>query len=222
MINQIERAVCLTLDKRIALGRDVVIQAANYGLDVKLFMAGDGTLPITYDHIDINELPPRYPESLTYPSWTTKPNAYNAWQCHQKIIREAYDDGLNNLLMLEDDVFFEKDFIEILEKTTAFFNSNTWDMIYFGWYSNDHLQDIGQEHVYRMMGGGGFHAVLLNRDMLQILYDVPPLGPFDFITGVFFHKHIDAYAIYPNIISQHNGYSYVEHGTLDKPDRYKK
>ena len=223
LIQQIQRATCLTLDKRIDWATSVIPAAAKYGIDVELFIAGDGTNPdISYNHIDLNELPPLYPQSLNYPSWTTKPFAYNAWQCHTKIIRQAQQDGIGNLLMLEDDIFFEEDFIEILDKIEDFFNSNAWDMIYFGWYSSGHLKETDNEHVYRMMGGGGFHAVLLSRYMIECLSDVPPLGPYDFITGVFFHQNINAYAIYPSIISQRNGFSNVEQGTLDKPDRYKK
>lgn len=222
MINQIERAVCLTLDKRIDMGRDVQKQAAKYNINVELFVAGDGAGELLYDHIDIQELPPKYHGSLSYPSWTTRYNAYNAWLCHNKILKMARQDGINNILMLEDDIIFEEDFSEILEKVTPFFNSNNWDMIYFGWYSNNHLQDIGEKHVYRMVGGGGFHGVLLNRYMIEELVDVPPLGPYDFITGVYYHKQILAYAIYPCIISQCSGYSYVEGSILEKPDRYKK
>ena len=222
MIDQIDLAICLTLDKRIEYAKTIVTSAKNYGIDVDLFLAGDGSIDLLYDHVDINSLPPRYEQSLNYPSWTGRTNAYNAWLCHRKMIHKALSSGAKNLMILEDDIIFEEDFSEILEKVTPFFNSNKWDMIYFGWYSNDHLQPTDNEHVYRMMGGGGFHGVLINRNVLELLFEYHPLGPYDFISGVFLHDKIKAYAIYPCIISQMSGYSYVEGGTLEKPDRHKK
>jgi hypothetical protein len=218
----IERAVCLTLDKRIDDGNSVVAVAAQHNIDVELFIAGDGSSDLPYRHIDIQERPPMYNKTLCYPSWISRYNAYNAWLCHNKILKMARQDGVSNILMLEDDVIFEEDFAELLAKVEPFFNSNAWDMIYFGWYSNNHLHDIGEEHIYRMMGGGGFHGVLLNKHMIEELCEHPPVGPYDYITGVFYHKHILAYAIYPCIISQKSGYSYVEDGILEKPSRYKK
>jgi hypothetical protein len=219
---KIDMATCLVLDKRIDMGRKVVEQARQYDIDVNLFIAGDGYHDLTYDHIDSNDLPPRYQQSLSYPSWTNRPNAYNAWKSHTKIIHSALEKDAQTLLMLEDDVIFENDFADIVNNVSDFFNNNPWDMIYFGWYSHNHLQEIGQENICRMMGGGGFHGVMLNRYMMEELASVPPLGPYDYITGVFYHANINAYAIYPSVISQQSGYSYVEGGILEKPDRYKK
>ena len=119
IINSINRAVCLTLDKRINLYDSIKDQASKYNIKTEIFLCGDGSLDLKYDHIDIKELPPVYDKSIRYDHWYTI-NAYNAWLCHRKIMQKAYEDGCENLLMLEDDIEFEEDFDEVLSKAEPF------------------------------------------------------------------------------------------------------
>jgi hypothetical protein len=213
------KAMCLTLDKRYHKALEIRTEAAKLGINVQLFIGGDGTLVLPYNHIDTPEMPPHMPHMTTYPAWHARPNAYNAWKCHQKILDYALEKDIDPLLMLEDDVIFESDFEKIINESKDFLNNNEWDMVYFGWYSNGHLHYIGHPHVYRFMGGAGFHGVLMRKHIIEKLVVMPPLGPYDWMCGQWIHPEFKCYAIHPSIITQVSGYSYVEDGNLEKPDR---
>jgi hypothetical protein len=207
------------LDKRISRAQNIKQQANSLNIDVDFFICGNGNLDLKYDHMDTIELPPRYSNSTEYPTWHRRPNAYNAWLCHKKIIINALENNCDFLLILEDDVIFEKDFVEIIDKTDDFFNNNSWDMIYFGWYSNGHLMPTNNPHVYKMNGGAGLHGILLTKKIMEILLQFDPIGPFDWICGTHINPSFNCYAMYPSIITQESGYSYIEGGNLEKPDR---
>ena len=73
-----------------------------------------------------------------------------------------------------------------------------------------------------MNGGGGFHAVIITRYVAEILLTFDAIGPYDWICGQYLHDTVDCYAIYPAVINQISGYSFVENSSLVKPSRYDK
>lgn len=218
ILNSINRVICLTLDKRIEIATELKEQCASKCLDVELFIAGGGAKPVKYDYIDSDDLPPRTPYTTTYPTWLNRPNAFNAWQCHREIFKRCKKG--ENLLLLEDDSELSDDFNELIEKTNPFFTKNKWDMIYLGCY-HFNSKRTDDENVMRMNGGGGFHGVIIKANIIENLLRWDPIGPYDWITGQYLHQYHPCYAIYPSIINQRSGFSYVEGSNLDKPDRYK-
>lgn len=52
---------------------------------------------------------------------------------HLKLIQEAYDKNLENILILEDDAIFEKISAKRLFKVISWLTRNKWDMFYFGY-----------------------------------------------------------------------------------------
>jgi hypothetical protein len=219
LLNQIDIAICSTFDKRYEQAKQLQHNGKSLGLDIELLIGGDGTLDIPYNRIDTNEFPPVFPHSIQYPTWYSRPNNFNAWKCHRDLFQTGIDRQCNSLLMLEDDSFFEDDFLDIIGKVDDWFDGRYWDMIYFGWYSNNNLTPTDNEHVYRNVGCGGTHGVLLKREILELLVTIDPVGPFDWILSTI-HKDFICYAIYPSIISQKNGFSYIEGTTLEKRSRY--
>lgn len=217
ILNKIDRSICLTLDKRHEMATELQTQCKTKGINVELFVAGDASKSLKYDYVDGDELPPRTPYTTNYPTWLNRPNAYNAWQCHREIFKRCKKG--ENLLLLEDDSELSEDFDEMVAKVDPFFAENPWDMIYFGCYHFNSL-DTSSPDVKRMNGGGGFHGVLITSKIITTLLGYPPYGPYDWITGQH-HQYINAYAIYPSIINQRSGFSFVEGSNLDKPDRYK-
>ena len=222
LLNQIEKSTCLLLDKRFGNWFELCQQAEQHGINLEPFVAGSQNLPfLRYDHIDEDKLPPRYPQSTNYPTWYTK-QAYNAWKCHKKIIKRALDQGCQNLLMMEDDIQFESDYWEILGKTESFFLNNPWDIIYWGaYYYNNQVIKITENIRKLGQNTAGFHCVLLKRNILEILDDILPYGPIDWLVSEFLHKKFDTYAIYPSIVTQKdNIFSFIEQSILKKPSRY--
>lgn len=220
----VKRCELLILDKRLDNIAPLIKQITDLDIPIDLFIAGDGTRKVDYNHIDIQELPPRFPNSINYPTWWTRPNAYNAYLCHKKILEKAIKDNISNILLLEDDAFLEDDFEEIFNKAWNFLSNTSWDMIYFGGYHHTgSWEKTKNENVLRLKGSGGFHGVLLQKHIAEELLSFGPIGPTDWISGKFIHQLYNCYAIYPSIISQNDKqFSYVEGCELTKPSRYER
>lgn len=219
ILDKIDRVICLTLDKRYEMALQLKEQVkSTLGLNTELFVAGDGKSGLKYDRIDERELPPMDKNySTTYPTWSARPNAYNAWKCHKAIFEKCKSN--ENLLLLEDDSELSEDFHSHVTNVEHFFANNPWDMIYFGCYHHMSIK-TEDDSVIRMNGGGGFHGVLITPQIRSILLNWPPYGPYDWLMGRL-HPYHNCYAIYPSIINQRSGFSFVEGCNLDKPPRDK-
>lgn len=221
IISQIQMAKCLVLDKRYGQFVKTQEQFKNrLGIEIEPFIAGDGKILPIYHHIDSQDRPPFFPSrSILYPTWYERPNAYNAYKCHVKMLEEAKNRNVENILMVEDDTFLEDDFEEIVSKTDEFFDNNNWDMVYFGGYHHNNTTEV-LPNLLRLHESGGWHCVLIKTYMIENILSRGPIGPLDWQTEHFILKHCNAYCIYPCVASQADGYSFVEGGNLSKPSRY--
>jgi len=218
----LDNPYCLVLDKRLAKWKEwYQPQLQEVGIDPYMFLTGGMDINgLCYDRRNVDELPPHYGvHSTTYPTWFRRPNAYNAWLSHKKIMEMALSIRHDHILMLEDDAFPEKDFRDIYSDCERFFEQNEWDMVYLGCYTKNNLKDVGHKYVRRMTGGAGFHGVVISERIMKILIDFLPIGPFDWICEKHIMPRFKCFAITPCIISQDDGFSYVEDSVLKKPDR---
>lgn len=230
MFFSIDKAICLVLDERKEQVHRIADEWHKKGVHVDFFYAGNGSdTDLTYDHIDEPILPPKYSNSIEYPTWHRRPSVYNAWKCHKKMMERCLETDDNNFLFLEDDSFIEEDFDDIWSKTSNFFSANEWDAIYLGSYHNWQHTRYGPVASYsktdnpnllRLRGSGGFHGVILSRKVLLGLVNVLPRGPFDWTFGQL-HNSYNVYGIYPCIVSQMSGWSFIEGQFLEKPERDK-
>ena len=212
-----DKATCLLLDKRYDNFEHISDTISKY-IDIEPFIVGDGTRDLVYSHIDIDEIPPRLIGSSNYPTWHTK-QCYNAYLSHRKILEKAYKEKID-VLLLEDDVFLEPDFEDIWNSSSKFFKENPWDMLYFGCYHSGMSEKI-TDNIYRLFRCAGWHAVIIKWYMIPPILNYGPIGPMDEICHRYIQPNYLCYGIYPSIISQCNGYSFIEQGNLDKPSRYK-
>lgn len=210
------------LDKRYDKWLNIQTSAKSKDIDIIPFFAGDGKILQHYDYIDSDELPPITNETTAYPTWRNKTNAFNAWKSHKEIFNKFLETKKDFLWLFEDDVVFTDDYDSILEECESFINNCHFDMLYFGWYSNGNLFEIGHKYIKRMIGGGGFHSVVISKDVINYLVKIEPIAPFDETCGKKVHNLSYCYAIYPSIVLQEDGYSYVEDSVLNKPERYKR
>lgn len=216
-------AYCLLLDKRIEFWSELHGSFIQKGIGLQRFLVGDGGLNEHYSHVDSGSLPDYYNGSTNYGTWYKSPAPLNAWLSHRKIIEKSLLEGFDHVLIIEDDVFIEDDFDEVLWKAEPFFIENKWDAVYFGGYHNENSWRLtNNDNVIKLQGSGGWHGVLLSRPIMEELMQELPIGPYDWIMGQKYHQKYDCYAIYPSVISQKSGHSYVENSNLDKPSRYKR
>ncbi len=214
---------CLLLDKRIDNWKEIQESFAKKNINLQSFLVGDGKLDgYKYSHVDVASIPPVYHNSINYRSWYRE-STFNAWLSHRKIIQKSLEEGFDHVMIVEDDVFIEDDYDSILAKAAPFFKDNKWDMIYLGGYHNqDSWQLTTNENVIKLKGSGGWHAVILTELIMVKMLEFNPIGPMDWITGKYIHPDYDCYAIYPSIVSQKSGYSFVEESQLNKPSRYQR
>lgn len=224
ILSQIKQAVCLTLDKRIEEFDRIKTEWKNIDINVELFLCGDGILKSIYNRIDDKILPPIYNETINYPTWLNRSATYDAWKCHKQIFTDFYrnySDGY--LLILEDDAKMEEDFEEILTKVEPYFKTRTFDLLNFGAYLSKPYTETDNPHVIKLDGrGGGLHCCMLSRRLCKNLSEMLPLGPYDWMIEQYWQNRYPCYAIYPGIVTQKDGFSFIEGHELSKPDRWKK
>jgi hypothetical protein len=96
-------------------------------------------------------------------------------------------------------------------------------MLYLGSYNaskHGYLQSPNILSLPRVSGVGGFHAVILKKKIINRLLELPPYGPYDWMAAKYLHGNLyNCLAINPSIISQKDGFSYVEGHELIKPHR---
>ncbi|HEV2827545.1 MAG TPA: glycosyltransferase family 25 protein [Pyrinomonadaceae bacterium] len=106
--------VCINLDRRPERWKKVQFQFALHDLkSVRRFPALDG---VTL------EVPP---------GWEGSPGAYGCLQSHLAVVREARDNGLARIWILEDDVVLDSDFNDKFSRYAEQVPSD-WDMLFFG------------------------------------------------------------------------------------------
>lgn len=106
--------VCINLDRRPERWEQAQLQFAHHDLNsVRRFPAVDGV-------------------KLEVPSgWDGSPGAYGCLQSHLAVIREARDNRLSRILILEDDVVLDSDFNDKFSRYVRQLPSD-WDMLFFG------------------------------------------------------------------------------------------
>lgn len=222
LINEIDVAACLLLDKRVEYWMKLQADFKKVGIDVAPCLVGEGKLfpNEMYYRVDTPDLPPQYLTTNFYPSWINKSNAYNAFLSHRLMLEDAIKGGRKNLLIIEDDVQVEDDFLEVIENVSPFFKENKWDMIQFGAYHHNNTERV-TDNILKTKASGGWHCCLINETIFKLLYSFLPIGPFDWISEQFIQPNFNCYSIYPSIVSQRSGlYSYVEGSNLEKPSRF--
>jgi len=225
MLNQIDQIVILTLDKRYDLAQELVAQYNRILLpytnkSAELFVVGDGKHDVKYDLVDSDELPPRLPHSTTYPTWWKHPNAFNAFKSHTAIFKRFLETGGRRLLLMEDDAYIWDDAADIYNQNADFLY-NMSDITYLGGYNRRGTYTKINNSLIKCHGTAGFHGIILRDFSIKELLKCGPRGPYDESCHLYVQKSQNAYQIYPSVITQRPGISYVEGGNyLPKPDRY--
>jgi hypothetical protein len=217
------KAYCLCLDKRYEQGLEVKDEfKRRLNIDVELFIGGDGTrTDIKYDHIDTTDPPIPTEDSINYATWYRRPNALNAHLCHKKIIQRCIDDNNDYMFFFEDDSLITEDFEQIWEPLSIHLETANWDILHFSGYTENCPKIQVCDNLYRVTHAVGNYNLIAKNYMLPILYNLPVLGPMDWLVSTRIQPYFNCMMILPNIIMQRDGYSFVEGCWLKKPDRMK-
>lgn len=211
-------AYCVLLDKRLDFWSTLEQSFQNIGIVLNPLVVGKDNLDITYFHKDVDMTPPIYATTNMYPSWINGTNAFNAWMSHRKILEYAYDKKLDKIMIVEDDVEISHDFQVIMQDVDKFINNNRCDILQFGGYHHNNTTEVSK-HVLKTKASGGWHAVIISKEIIPLLLSFQPIGPFDWICEQFIQPKYDCYCVHPGIINQKDGFSYIENSHLSKPSR---
>lgn len=93
---------------------------------------------------------------------------------HISVIKDAYDKGVQRLMVFEDDIKFEETSVKYIKKVRRFLDNEEWDIFFLGgtpniW--NKRLYPTGYNNIYR----GNFaaaHAYILNRSYMKKIKDI--------------------------------------------------
>jgi GR25 family glycosyltransferase involved in LPS biosynthesis len=139
------------------------------------------------------------------------------WQActmsHRKVLQEAQDIGLNNVLIFEDDVVFTKDFSERLSKAIAELPED-WDIFYLGASFHKTTVQISSQ-LSRADETYCNHAIGINKSTIDLL--LKKVSENDVIDKVIasLQSQIKAYAITPSICVQYANHSDIQEKYVD-------
>ena len=110
---------------------------------------------------------------------------------HRTVIEQAYRDGLESVLVLEDDLSIDQAFQEKITPTLASLQQTEWDVFYLGITAKAPLLPAGNGLV-RTLGGMTTHAMAYHRRaMPKLLQQLPDEK--DVLRFLSRHKSIDRY-----------------------------
>ena len=152
-----------------------------------------------------------------------KGGAYGCFDSHIKIIRKAYSEGANQVLIFEDDITPTQYLTpNHLKRAIRFMKSENWNLFYLGALPNIRTYktySTTHSDIYRLRGICT-HAYIVNRQAMKKLINLKYEGtPIDYY---YIHKFNKSFALYPTLFMQglhesdigHNWWS--KYGTKDR------
>ncbi len=216
LIKDYDRVSLLCIDmryeKQVPRIRGLIEERGN---KVVPFVNGEGRLlPLSlYNRIN-REKPPG--------TWRNSLGAYYFHLGFRAIIKSALDDGIENLLYIEDDLFFTPDFDDVLEKAIVQLDDlPEWDMLYYGANHTWHKTTVFDENVLKLHGSYTTHCIGIRRHMFEPLLALPEVEVTDLMISQVIHNRYNCYCLWPNVAQQLPGASFITPGYQDYSEYFK-
>ena len=200
-----DKIYCINLDRRQDRWDECCLIFKNMNLNVERFSAFDGNLlNLGYDKVYTSEIA--------------------CGISHVKILKSAIADNLKNVLILEDDVLFSDNLLDIFEKVTTELPED-WDILFLG---GNHVGGASKtsENLARVYNTYTTHCYAINSKCFQTIYDhiackieyVLNCGyklneciAVDYCMAQL-HRTLNVYSVFPNIAWQRESYSDIQQG----------
>lgn len=125
---------------------------------------------------------------------------------HIKILNEAYDNGVQRLMIFEDDIEIENTNIRDIKKVNRFLDENKdWEIFYLGSVPNILEYNLQPIKSYKGIYKGHYlctHAYIINRSGIERFKDTKWKEPKTSIDANVYNKHHRTYAIFPCFYKQ--------------------
>jgi len=157
---------------------------------------------------------------LRFPAIIPKEVNYARWEVvsacrmsHLSVIQYAKDNGLESILVFEDDAIFEKNFHVYVEKVYDFIQNNIWDMFYLGL---NHVKPPipVKDNINKVVTGYTTHAYAMHSRyydyiLEKILNEKEKEKAIDVIFSEN-HEKNNVFSVNPRIVYQRPSYSSIE------------
>lgn len=134
---------------------------------------------------------------------------------HLEIVKQAKEQNLENILILEDDVFFTEEILKLDEYMNLV--PNDWDFIYFG--GNHHYGPppiILNDKIIKLNYTVALHCVGINKTLFDtIIAMLPKMGKQVDAYYADLHSLYNAYGFKPNMAKQIAGFSDIQNRYVD-------
>lgn len=196
-----DHAYYINLDRRTDRRAHMDSQLQKFGLSATRVAAVDGKAL---------QWKPEYGVLSNY--WNSGAFAYCL--SYRVAIIDAMQKGYDNVLIMDDDCVLQDNLWQVLDKAWTELPEE-WHMLYFG-ANHGHPQpanvpteqDRIGDHIYRLKGSMGSHAIILNKKCFKTIlgYVAAPYAPLDMFFSMY-HKFFPCYITYPGLATQMPGVS---------------
>ena len=134
---------------------------------------------------------------------------YGCFDSHINVIKDAYYNNYDNILIFEDDVKIGKYYnLNLLNKSINFMKNNkTWDIFYLGYFpfSYNYKYTIIENNLIQSNPFGG-HAYCLNKKSIKKILELyqSVIGTIHFDIWLSLSNKFNTFCIAPNIFEDYN------------------
>jgi hypothetical protein len=142
-------------------------------------------------------------------------------QSHLTIIKKCKEEGLNNVLIMEDDVFFSDEILKLDDYMSSV--PKDWEFLYFGGnhvYGNPPV--FINDRVIKLNYTVALHCVAINGSVFEVIEGILPKMQKQ-VDAYYadLQETFNAYCFYPNIAKQTAGFSDIQNRNVDYSNYFK-
>lgn len=135
-----------------------------------------------------------------------RPGQVGCLLSHQNILKDAIKNNYNNILVLEDDVIFHKDFHNEFKKKYKYLIDieKNFDLIYLGAHQKHNWKDIKiNKHYYNSKKLDRTFAMIINKNLFNSIFERANKldKPIDRILYHYFQEQKKSFCFHLNIIT---------------------
>lgn len=195
LLSNFDRIIVMAVDKRYPEHPHRTVQGLlNHGADrVHVCLNGRGTKRLDRHRYNL------FHEGEPPATWTHSRELWDHFQTYRWIVRKALQDGVERLLITEDDIEFSPNFDAITARARV---PDDWQMIYF--FSFRYWETCEPEvvapYILRANGGQcGTQAIGWGRKAMEAFLELPVDRPTDWAVACL-HGQLPCYLIEPSVI----------------------
>ncbi len=201
--NQYDRCVCVSVDTRYPESKHKIDNIMN-PMGVSVYYYVNGITEIDRIGRENYDLIHDHPKPDYFKSYY---GCYYHMLARKKIIDQALSDGLENILIIEDDLELIPEFHDILSITISQIPER-WDILYYGAYHKWAETTVIDTNLLKLNGSAGTHCIGFNKSVFQTILDFPGINTFDNEMQAI-HKEFQVYCVWPSVAVQSYGVSSI-------------